>query len=326
MPPSTTNSAFCGRCGRRNMGNSAFCGSCGADLRVQPSPLTQAPPRPQPVAPRRVAIPDPVAPLMPHAPHRHHYYRLVLAVGIVLLILLSIAAANSGSPLAVGVLVVLGSFFVPVVYVLYMEEIDALGGVPPLLVVGIGALTVVIAIPSALILSTIVHAGAGGLIPSLLTGLVEEAAKIGVLLVFVHFTRYRFELDGVIFGAAAGMAFAGVEDALYGLSSLAQYGISSFITTLWIRQILGPFGHGTWTAAIAAVIWRERFAGPGRLDRRVLVAYLISSGLHGLWDYSPVAGFADYGWMLIVGIVSVIVLRQRIREALGQERRALGVS
>lgn len=277
-------------------------------------------------APRHVAIPDPVAPLMPHAPHRHHYYRLVLVVGIVVLILMSMAAGNAGSPLAVGVLIVLGSFFVPVVYVLYIEEIDALGGVPPLLLVGIGTLTVVIAIPGALILSVIVHAGAGALIPSLLTGLVEEAAKIGVLLVFVHFTRFRFELDGVIFGAAAGMAFAGVEDALYGLDSLATGGVSTFLTTLWIRQILGPFGHGTWTAAIAAVIWRERFAGPGRLDRRVLVAYLTSSGLHGLWDWSPVPGIAGLGWMLLVGIVSVIVLRHRIREALGQERGALAVS
>jgi len=66
------------------------------------------------------------------------------------------------------------------------------------------------------------------------------------------------------------------------------------------------------------VIRRERFAGPGKLDRKVLVAYLTSSALHGLWDWAPLDGIAALAWWLVIGVVSVVVLRHRIREAVSQ--------
>jgi hypothetical protein len=34
--------------------------------------------------------------------------------------------------------------------------------------------------------------------------------------------------------------------------------LNGLLGVLWLRQVLDPFGHGTWTAAIAAVIRRER--------------------------------------------------------------------
>ena len=40
-------------------------------------------------------------------------------------------------------------------------------------------------------------------------------------------TKFRYELDGVILGAAAGMAFAGFEDLVYALSALNENGLSN---------------------------------------------------------------------------------------------------
>jgi protease PrsW len=255
---------------------------------------------------------------MPHAPHRRHWYRKVLVIGLAVFTVLTIAAAISGSGFALVAVLLVGSFLVPVVYVLYMDEIDLLKAVPLGLLLRVGLLTALIALPSAVVVEAITGAGVGGLVPAFLTGLIEEAAKLVVLVWMVRRTKYRYELDGVIFGAAAGMAFAGFENLVYAVNALGESGVGDFLGVLWFRQILGPFGHGTWTAAIAALIWRERFSGPGKLDRKVFVAYLTSSALHGLWDWGPVPGIGGVLWDLGIGVVSVVVLRHRIREARAQ--------
>jgi protease PrsW len=273
---------------------------------------------PAPTRPGHPLVPEPVAPLMPHAPHRRHRYRVVLVAGLALFGALTALAGTSRNTIAIVAVLLVGSFFVPVVYVLYMDEIDMLRAVPFNVLLRVGLLTAVLALPSAAVLESFVGAGMGGLLPAFATGLIEEAAKLVVLLWVVRRTKFRYELDGVILGAAAGMAFAGFEDLVYALMALNENGLNGFLGVLWLRQVLGPFGHGTWTAAIAAVIWRERFAGPGKLDRKVLYAYLTSSALHGLWDWAPLPGIAALVWWLAIGVVSVVVLRHRIREAVAQ--------
>jgi RsiW-degrading membrane proteinase PrsW (M82 family) len=278
-----------------------------------------APPRmPAPTLPGHPLVPEPVAPLMPHAPHRRHRYRVVLVVGLAVFAALTAAAGSSGSTIAIAGVLLVGSFFVPVVYVLYVQEIDMLRAVPLSVLLRVGLLTAVIALPSAAVVEAFTGAGMGGVLPAFATGLIEEAAKLVVLLWLVRRTKFRYELDGVIFGAAAGMAFAGFENVVYALGSLNESGLNGFLGVLWLRQVLGPFGHGTWTAAIAAVIWRERFTGPGKLDRKVLFAYLTSSALHGLWDWAPLPGIGAIAWWVVIGVVSVVVLRHRIREAVAQ--------
>ena len=273
---------------------------------------------PAPTRPGHPLVPEPVAPLMPHAPHRRHRYRVVLVAGLAVFGALTALAGTSRNTIAIVAVLLVGSFFVPVVYVLYMDEIDMLRAVPLGVLLRVGLLNTVIALPSTADMEGFVGAGMGGLLPAFATGLIEEAAKLVVLLWVVRRTKFRYELDGVILGAAAGMAFAGFEDLVYALSALQENGLNGLLGVLWLRQVLGPFGHGTWTAAIAAVIWRERFAGPGKLDRKVLYAYLTSSALHGLWDWVPLPGFGALAWWLVIGVVSVVVLRHRIREAVAQ--------
>jgi RsiW-degrading membrane proteinase PrsW (M82 family) len=137
----------------------------------------------------------------------------------------------------------------------------------------------------------------------------------------VRGTRYRFELDGVIFGAAAGMGFAACEDAGYAIVALSQHGIPDFLSTLWLRQALGPFGHGTWTASIAAVVWRQRYGGMRSASIGAFGAYAVSGLLHAAWDWDPLPGLGSFLWLLVIGVISVAVLRGRVRESVRQERR-----
>lgn len=285
-----------------------------------PVDQTQQPRLPAPTPPGHALFPEPVAPLMPHAPHRRHRYRVALVGGLAVFGALTAIAGNTQNTFAVVAVLLVGSFFVPVVYVLYMHEIDMLRAIPWSVLLRVGLLTAVVALPSAAVLEGLVGAGMDGLLPGFATGLIEEAAKLVVLLFVVRRTRFRYELDGVVLGAAAGMAFAGFEDMVYALNALNESGLHNFLGVLWLRQVLAPFGHGTWTAAIAAVIWRERFAGPGKLDRKVFYAYLTSSALHGLWDWAPLPDIGALAWWLVIGVISVVVLRHRIREALAQRK------
>jgi RsiW-degrading membrane proteinase PrsW (M82 family) len=63
-------------------------------------------------------------------------------------------------------------------------------------------------------------------------------------------------LDGVIFGAAAGMGFAAIEIGLYALARVETVGV--LLGVLWFRALLSPFTHATWTAIVCATIWRAR--------------------------------------------------------------------
>jgi len=103
---------------------------------------------------------------------------------------------------------------------------------------------------------------------------IEELAKLLGVLVVARRLRHDAELDGLILGAAAGMGFAALESAGYAFTAL-------------LRGVLAPVGHGTWTALLAGVLFRESGARRFRLDRAVVGAFLTVVLLHGLWDGLP---------------------------------------
>jgi len=122
-----------------------------------------------------------------------------------------------------------------------------------------------------------------------LVGLIEEAAKIIGVLVIARHWRHDSEVDGLILGAAAGMGFAALETSGYGFTVFMQSGgsLTSTFAVLVARSILAPLGHGTWTAILAAVLFREGHVTHFHIDGKVIGAYLLVSGLHGLWDGIP---------------------------------------
>ncbi len=120
-------------------------------------------------------------------------------------------------------------------------------------------------------------------------GLIEEFCKILGVLVIARRRRHDSELDGLILGAAAGMGFAALESTGYAFTAFlrSQGSVSVTVAVTLLRGILSPLGHGTWTAILAAVLFRESRAGRFRLNTKVLGAYLTVAILHGLWDGLP---------------------------------------
>ncbi|MGZ3681778.1 MAG: PrsW family glutamic-type intramembrane protease [Ktedonobacterales bacterium] len=286
------------------------------------------------------------------------YWRIFL-LGIIAYILVAQVLYATANLHLVPLVLLLASAVVPVTFVMFCWEQNALADMP-LGVVGVTfMLGGVVGLTIAAVLEPALLPASGGITLqiAILIGLCEETAKIVCVLWFLRDKRLHSELDGLILGAAAGMGFAALETAGYGFVAflrafVAQLAASQSLPAsqatllaieagatqmnyqLVIRMALAIFGHGVWTAIVAAAIWRERGQSTFRLTWGVIVAFAIAVGLHALWDWSPLASLLPtttdplvalvviFGWFLIVGLLGLFILRFFLRESI--QRAKLG--
>jgi RsiW-degrading membrane proteinase PrsW (M82 family) len=155
-------------------------------------------------------------------------------------------------------------------------------------------------------------------------GFIEEFAKILGVVVIARRWRHDNEMDGLVLGAAAGMGFAAFESCGYAFTAFLRSGgslsVTVFVTLL--RGILSPLGHGTWTAILSSVLFRESQAGRFRLTLKVIGAFITVSVLHGLWDGVPGLITILFGpgpdvllAQVVIGLIGLAILWRRWREA-----------
>jgi len=108
----------------------------------------------------------------------------------------------------------------------------------------------------------------------------EEAAKLAAMLIFA-WRRPEFDerMDGVVYGARAGLGFALLENIAY-LFLLPQ-SLSEYVGIFIGRTALAVPGHATWGGILGYFAAKRRFdgAGPGLLG-----GYLLAVALHGTYD------------------------------------------
>ncbi len=250
--------------------------------------------------------------------HRRMWWRVLLG-GLLLYVLGLAIMLATGNPNLFPTVILLGNFLVPVSYVVFFWERQQLTGVR--------LPDVALSFLCGGVLGTF---SAGVLEPVFIrqldlattfeVGLIEEGVKIIALLSLVRIRalRHDVEIDGVILGAAAGMGFAALESMGYAFTVFLASGGSPSATvgTTLLRGLLAPVGHGTWTAILAGVLFRESVGDRFRINRHVILAYLGVALLHGLWDGLPpiIAFITDSGTdvlvgQVIVGAVGLLVLR-----------------
>lgn len=124
-------------------------------------------------------------------------------------------------------------------------------------------------------------------------GIIEEIGKAAALLLVVNQLKYRWTLNGLLFGAAVGAGFAVFESAGYAfrlgvISSNSSKVLFDVIQIRGILSILG--GHVLWTALVGAALWRvrgdHRFEPSMLLDGRFLRVLAVAVGAHMVWDMS----------------------------------------
>jgi protease PrsW len=283
---------------------------------------------------------------------------LEVFLGGLLLWVVSVAVTFwTGNPNLIPVVVLLGSFLVPVTFVVFAFEryADQVLTTQRILVAFVygGVLGVL----GASILEAEFLKQPSGL-TYLGVGLIEEAVKLAALWVVAwRLPRYTMR-DGIVLGATVGLGFAALESAGYAFTALfTMQGLSlqGLVETQVLRGVLTPVGHGLWTAILGGVLFRAAApAGRLRLSGGLVGWYVVVSLLHGLWDASrgiavwltllltatqvqwsliqmgrvpeptqaQVHAFTVISWglLLVDALLGVAVLRGRWRQALALER------
>jgi RsiW-degrading membrane proteinase PrsW (M82 family) len=154
-------------------------------------------------------------------------------------------------------------------------------------------------------------------------GIVEEPAKVLALLLVASLPRYKYILNGLLFGAAVGAGFAAFESAGYAfVTGVAASDPDLLTTTILFRGLLSPLSHIVWTAMCGGMLWKVKgeqlFRFSMLLDARFLRVLAIAVALHMIWNSSLQLPFL--GTYLIVGIVGWVVVLALVSEGLQELR------
>jgi RsiW-degrading membrane proteinase PrsW (M82 family) len=101
-------------------------------------------------------------------------------------------------------------------------------------------------------------------------------------------------MDGLVYGAIAGLGFAAPENLLYVLSRGAGLGV--------IRAVLSVPGHALWGSIIGYYLARQKFTGARRSG---LVGLSVAVMLHAAFDYGLVGMDPLAGFMIAIGVVVI---------------------
>lgn len=155
-----------------------------------------------------------------------------------------------------------------------------------------------------------------------IAGLIEEPGKLIALLVVARSARYKYKLNGLLFGACVGTGFAIFESMGYAFGTLLAAGIDDMNSNIMMRGLLSPFGHIVWTAICGAAMWRVKGAAPFTLsmvkDGRFWHLALVPVVLHIIWNADFELPF--YGKQLLLGFVAWTIILALIQEGLKEIR------
>ena len=232
--------------------------------------------------------PAQVQPGQPAQKRRASWWWRVLLLGLGSFLVGVVLLMFTGNPNLFPTVVMIGNFAVPAAYVAFFYErrhLSRLTMSTTAMALLYGGLLGVFA---ASILEPLLVRGMS-IFYVLVVGLVEEFVKILGVLVIARHRRHDSELDGLILGAAAGMGFAALESMGYAFTAFMRGGgsLSATVAITLLRGLLSPLGHGTWTAILVGVLFRESGPGGYHINWKVIGTYILVVLLHALWDAVP---------------------------------------
>lgn len=153
--------------------------------------------------------------------------------------------------------------------------------------------------------------------------IVEEPGKLIALLVVARPSRYRYKLNGLLFGACIGAGFAIFESMGYAFRILLEADTICEVTNnIFIRGVLSPFGHIAWTAIAGAAIWRVKGSRPFKWlmihESRFWHLFLVPVVLHMIWNLNIELPF--YSKYIAIGFVSWMIVLSLVQEGLKELR------
>lgn len=183
------------------------------------------------------------------------FMRILMFVGLVY-ILFAIALAQFQNPNLIPGMIMMGSLAVPLATVFLFFELNTPRNVSFHQVLMLVCFGGVISLFVALIgfkVSIFDWLGA------MQAGIIEEIGKLATVIIIVRQARYKYILNGLLFGASVGAGFAIFESAGYAFNILlGARNIDAMTQNIALRAFLSPFGHVAWTAIAAGALWRVK--------------------------------------------------------------------
>ncbi|UCC88125.1 MAG: PrsW family intramembrane metalloprotease [Anaerolineales bacterium] len=161
---------------------------------------------------------------------------------------------------------------------------------------------------------------------SLVAPAVEEVAKGMAVFSVLLFVRQEMDniLDGIVYGAMAGLGFAFTENLFYMVGSLAEAGWGQWAAVLFMRAVLFGLNHAFFTGVTGGALGYARLSGNPLA--RVLVPFLGLGGaiiFHSIHNLGAtlasvtcfslaVSLLSDWAGILMLGLVIGLVWRQEM--------------
>ena len=220
-------------------------------------------------------------------------------------------------------LIIVGSFAVPLSTLILFVETNVRKNVSLYQIIRLVFFGGVLSLISSLLLFEVSSTLALDWMGASVAGIVEEPAKLLALILVVNLSKYRYILNGLLFGAAVGAGFAAFESAGYALrAGLVSADPDAMMDSILLRGMLAPFAHIVWTGMCAAVLWKikgaKKFNFAMLQDPRFLRIFAMAVILHMLWN-SPIS-LPFYGKYILLGFVAWIVILALIQDGLKQLR------
>lgn len=206
-------------------------------------------------------------------------------------------------------MIMIGSFAVPLATLIFFLEVNARRNVSLYQVIRLVFLGGIISLMVTLVLSEFIG-GLAGWLGASVAGLSEEPSKLLALVSIAGLAKYRYRINGLLFGAAVGAGFAAFESAGYALRIGFAAGSSAMHANIVLRGLLSPFGHIAWTAMTGAALWNvkggQKFSPSMLFEPRFVRVFLMAVALHMLWN-SPLE-LPFFGKYLALGAVAWTVI------------------
>ena len=223
-------------------------------------------------------------------------------------------------------LIMTGTFLIPVSLLIFFFEMNVLRNVSLYQVVKLVMLGGIMSLILSLFLFQWTDLGTW--LGAMSAGIVEEVGKAAALLLVINKTKYRWTLNGLLFGAAVGTGFSALESAGYALLTGLSYGQEAMLQVITLRGLLSMLGlHVVWTSMVGAALWRARgdrtFSLEILKDPQFVRIFLLAMSLHMAWNAPFNLPF--YFKYVILGFVAWVVNLALIQAGLREVRVAQDV-
>lgn len=220
-------------------------------------------------------------------------------------------------------LIITGSFVVPGAALILFYEFNVPRNVSLLLMMRLALIGGAISLLFSLVLFKL-GSELSGLLGASAAGFIEESGKLAAVVFATRglsHVRYRYTLNGLLFGAAVGVGFAAFESAGYAFRVLLEGGADNMTHNILLRGVMAPFGHVVWTAVNAAALWRIKGARPFNsvmlAEWSFMRLMLVSVACHFIWN-SGLQFLFPFDVHIVVGAVIWVVVLSLVQEGLRQ--------